>query len=68
MTDIYESNGYLPVQYLVNIILGAANSGICEDQQAGNIIVSLKFYKSKLYQTTYQVSVGHWKPCSNVHS
>jgi hypothetical protein len=68
MTDIYESNGYLPVQYLVNAIPEPDNAGVCEDQEAGNIIVSLKFYKSKIYQTAHQVSVGHWKPCSNVHS
>ncbi len=69
MTDIYESNSHLPVQYIIN-----ANEEVKEeyqykeDRSIGNILLQLRFYKSDLYQTNQLIHVGHWKPCSNIHS
>lgn len=69
MEDIFESNGFLPLQYIID----SDNKGFDEDhyktdRSSGNQIIKLRFYKSKKYQTNNLIHVGIWKPASNIHS
>lgn len=67
MTDIFESDGRLPLQYLIGMHNGQNGDSSDGEKKEGDV-TNLRFYKSIFYQTEHMIEVGHWKPCSNIHS
>lgn len=68
MKDIFESNGFLPLQYLLNANQQFDDEYYKKNTSIGNKILTLKFFRSEKYQTENLIHVGIWKSVSNIHS
>jgi len=68
MKDVFESNGFLPLQYIINADKEFDDEYYKKNTSLGNRGRTVKFFRSDKYQTEHLIHVGIWKSVSNLHS
>lgn len=70
MKDVFDSNGYLPLHYIIRRENNPSQVTTLEGkaQKPTREVYDIIPYKCDRYQTNHMILVGIWKPVSNVHS